>query len=38
MIVDLSQNTGILPTKNFQQGTFDGFEKINGDAVKEVRA
>ena len=36
MIVDLSQETGILPTRNFQEGTFDGFEKVNSEAVKGV--
>lgn len=38
MIVDLAQSSGILPTKNFQQGTFNGFENINSDAVKAARA
>lgn len=36
MIVDLSQSTGILPTRNFQEGTFTDFEKVNSDAVKGV--
>jgi len=36
MIVDLSQSTGILPTRNFQEGTFDGYKAINSDAVKRV--
>jgi aldehyde:ferredoxin oxidoreductase len=27
---------GILPTKNYQQGTFDAAEAIDGDAVKSV--
>ncbi len=36
MIVDLSQQTGILPTRNFQEGTFDEFEKVNSEAVKAV--
>ncbi len=38
MIVELSHSTGILPTKNFQQGTFEQFAKINADAVKTIRA
>lgn len=37
MIVDLSQTTGILPTHNFQDGTFPGFEQINSDAMKAAR-
>ena len=36
MIVDLSQTAGILPTRNFQEGTFDEYKKVNSDAVKEV--
>ncbi len=36
MIVDLSQSTGILPTRNFQEGTFADFEKVNSEAVKGV--
>ncbi len=27
---------GILPTKNFQEGQFDGFEKITGQAMAET--
>lgn len=38
MLVDLNQNTGILPTRNFQEGTFENFLKINSDALKKVRA
>ncbi len=34
MIVDLSQDTGILPTRNFQDGTFENHDGINSDAVK----
>jgi aldehyde:ferredoxin oxidoreductase len=36
MIVDLCQSTGILPTRNFQDGTFAEHEKINSDAVKNT--
>ncbi|MFU8793982.1 MAG: aldehyde ferredoxin oxidoreductase family protein [Dethiobacteria bacterium] len=36
MIVDLSQSTGILPTRNFQEGTFDQYKNINSDAVKDA--
>lgn len=38
MIVDLSQTTGILPTRNFQDGTFPGFQGLNSDAMKAARA
>ncbi|HSW35160.1 MAG TPA: aldehyde ferredoxin oxidoreductase family protein [Candidatus Limnocylindrales bacterium] len=37
MIVDLCQTTGILPTRNFQEGTFEQYEQINSEAVKAVR-
>ena len=36
-LVNYSQESGLLPTYNFQQGTFDGYEMINGEAFKEVR-
>jgi aldehyde:ferredoxin oxidoreductase len=32
-VVMATQNFGILPTKNWQQGTFDGWEKIQGEGV-----
>jgi len=38
MIVELTQTTGTLPTRNFQQGTFDGWEAIGTAAVKNARA
>jgi aldehyde:ferredoxin oxidoreductase len=31
--VMVTQNFGVLPTKNWQQGTFDGWEKIHGEAL-----
>jgi len=37
MIVELSHSSGILPTRNFQQGTFAEFKNISADAVKGVR-
>ena len=37
MLVELSQTTGILPTRNFQQGTFDQFENIKSEAVAAAR-
>jgi aldehyde:ferredoxin oxidoreductase len=36
MIVELCQDTGILPTHNFQEGVFDGYKGINSDAVKDA--
>lgn len=38
LLVDLNQDTGILPTRNFQEGTFDDYQKINSDAMKAVRS
>jgi len=38
MIVELSQTAGILPTKNYQQGTCDGYEAIKAEAVAGARA
>ncbi len=32
-VVLATQNFGVLPTKNWQQGTFDGWEKIQGEAL-----
>ncbi|MCL5046588.1 MAG: aldehyde ferredoxin oxidoreductase, partial [Actinobacteria bacterium] len=37
MIVEMSNNTGILPTRNWQDGTFSGYEGLNSEAVKGVR-
>jgi aldehyde:ferredoxin oxidoreductase len=28
-----TQNIGVFPTRNFQQGTFEGWEKIGGEAL-----
>jgi len=36
MIVELSQEAGILPTRNFQDGSFEGYKKIDSEAVKGV--
>lgn len=38
LLVDFNQDTGILPTRNFQEGTFDDYQKINSDALKSVRS
>jgi aldehyde:ferredoxin oxidoreductase len=37
MIVDLAQATGILPTHNFQSGSFDGYQSLNAEAVGAAR-
>ena len=33
--VAATQKYGVLPTKNFQQGTFDGWEAIHGETMSE---
>lgn len=38
LLVDLNQDTGILPTRNFQEGTFEEYQTINSDALKTVRS
>lgn len=35
-LVDVLNESGILPTKNFQNGTFEGYEKISGRAMAET--
>ncbi|MBU2515742.1 aldehyde ferredoxin oxidoreductase family protein [bacterium] len=37
MLVDFSQASGLLPTANFQEGTYDDFEKINSASMKSIR-
>ena len=32
-VVMATQNFGVLPTKNWQQGTFEGWEKIHGEEL-----
>ncbi|HEA67817.1 MAG TPA: aldehyde ferredoxin oxidoreductase [Desulfobacterales bacterium] len=34
-VVVATQNYGVLPTKNWQQGTFDGWEQIHGEKLTE---
>jgi aldehyde:ferredoxin oxidoreductase len=34
-IMTLTNTTGTLPTRNWTQGEFEGFEKINAEAVKK---
>lgn len=35
--MDLTQTFGALPTRNFQQGQFEDFEKLDGNAIKQTR-
>jgi aldehyde:ferredoxin oxidoreductase len=37
MIVDLAQATGILPTRNFQSGSFEDYQNLNAEAVTAAR-
>ena len=37
VLVDFSQNSGLLPTRNFQEGTFSDYKAINGESLKSVR-
>ncbi|HHX86620.1 MAG TPA: aldehyde ferredoxin oxidoreductase, partial [Firmicutes bacterium] len=37
-LVEACQSIGTLPTHNFQDGMFEGFEQIGTDALKTVRA
>jgi aldehyde:ferredoxin oxidoreductase len=37
VIVELTQEAGVLPTRNFQEGQFEGYKSINATAMKEIR-
>jgi len=37
MIVDMSNSSGILPTRNFQDGVFEGAARINSNRIQELR-
>ncbi len=37
MIVDMSNSTGILPTRNYQDGVFEGAKNINAGSVQNLR-
>jgi aldehyde:ferredoxin oxidoreductase len=37
MIVDMSNSTGILPTRNYQDGVFEGARNINAGSVQNLR-
>jgi hypothetical protein len=34
-MVPLTQKHGVLPTKNYQRGTFDGWQAISGQTLTE---
>ncbi|SMP42716.1 aldehyde ferredoxin oxidoreductase family protein [Anoxynatronum buryatiense] len=38
MLVEMSHNTGILPTHNFQDGTFGAYQGIDSEAMKKARS
>ena len=35
--IDMTQAFGGLPTRNFQAGQFDEYEKLNGNAIRDTR-
>ncbi|MCA9213083.1 MAG: aldehyde ferredoxin oxidoreductase family protein [Planctomycetales bacterium] len=35
--IDMTQAFGGLPTRNFQQGQFEGYENLNGNTIKDTR-
>jgi len=37
IILEMSNEVGILPTRNFQDGVFEGSKKINADRIQELR-
>ncbi len=37
VLVDMAQESGLLPTRNFQSGRFEGSKSINGETLKELR-
>ena len=37
VLVDMAQESGLLPTRNFQTGRFEGSKNINGEALKGLR-
>ena len=36
-IIDMSQTAGVLPTRNYQDGVFEGASKINAAALRELK-
>lgn len=37
VLVDGSQDSGLIPTRNFQEGTFKAYKKLNGESLKALR-
>jgi len=37
VLVDMTQESGLLPTRNFQSGRFEGAAALNGEALKALR-
>ncbi|MGD9290719.1 MAG: aldehyde ferredoxin oxidoreductase family protein, partial [Desulfobacterales bacterium] len=37
VIVAYTQEAGVLPTRNFQEGQFEGYKNISAPAMKEIR-
>jgi aldehyde:ferredoxin oxidoreductase len=37
VLVDMAQESGLLPTRNFQIGRFEGSKRINGETLKALR-
>ena len=36
-LINMSNTAGVLPTRNFQDGVFEGAQKINADAIRQLR-
>ncbi len=36
-IVDMSNSAGVLPTRNFQDGVFEGASKINAESIRRLK-
>jgi aldehyde:ferredoxin oxidoreductase len=36
-IVDMSNSTGVLPTKNYQDGVFEGAQRINANSIRQLQ-
>ena len=36
-LVEYSQDSGLLPTRNFQEGTFEAYENIRSEPFKKIR-
>ncbi len=37
VLVDLAQESGLLPTRNFSEGRFEDYKQINGDSFRDIR-